>query len=141
METSPVRPLHNIYFQQLLPLIDLKLRIGRALTTQTALSAQERGSSVISAEWQTAVRELDLGLELARTAACQRKPVEAQLLLTLGECVPILKGAQLRFVQLENLNTKRRYQSVLRDSAHQSKTPMRRFHWSEINGLTLSVQF
>ena len=103
METSPVRPLHNIYFQQLLPLIDLKLRIGRALTTQTALSAQERDSSVIQAEWQAAVRELELGLELARTAACQRKPVEAQLLLTLGECVPTLKGAPLRFVQLENL--------------------------------------
>ena len=103
METSPVRPLHNIYLQQLLPLIDLKLRIGRSLTTQTALSAQERGSSVISAEWQTAVRELELGLELARTAAFQRKPVEAQLLLTLGECVPILKGAQLQFVELENL--------------------------------------
>ena len=37
------------------------------------------------------------------------------------------------------LNTKRRYKSVLMDSAHQSKTPMRRFHWSEINGLTFSL--
>ena len=86
METSPVRPLHNIYFRQFLPLIDLKLRIGRTLTKQTHLSEHDRDSNVIPAEWQTAVRELELGLELARTAACQRKPIEAQLLLTLGKC-------------------------------------------------------
>lgn len=86
METSPVRPLHNIYFRQLLPLIDLKLRIGRTLTKQTHLSEHDRDSDVIPAEWQSAVRELELGLELARTAACQRKPIEAQLLLTLGKC-------------------------------------------------------
>lgn len=80
---SPVSPLHNIYFQQLQPLIDLKLHVGRALTKQVTLT--ERDTNVIPAEWQTAVRELELGLELARTAACQRKPVEAQLLLTLGK--------------------------------------------------------
>ncbi|XP_027049490.1 cilia- and flagella-associated protein 54-like [Pocillopora damicornis] len=85
VETSPVRPLHNIYFRQLLPLIDLKLRIGRTLTKQTHLSEHDRDSNVIPAEWQTAVRELELGLELARTAACQRKSIEAQLLLTLGQ--------------------------------------------------------
>ena len=43
-------------------------------------------------------------------------------------------------IQWVYLNTKRRYKSVLRDSAHQSKTPMRRFHWSEINGLTFSLE-
>ena len=80
---SPVSPLHNIYFQQLQPLIDLKLRVGRALTKQVLLP--ERDLSVIPVEWQTAVKELELGLDLARTAAYQRKPVEAQLLLTLGK--------------------------------------------------------
>ena len=82
---SPVSPLHNIYFQQLQPLIDVKLRVGRALTKQVTLA--ERDLSVIPAEWQTAVKELELGLDLARTAAYQRKPVEAQLLLTLGKYV------------------------------------------------------
>lgn len=84
---SPVSPLHNIYFQQLQPLIDLKLRLGRALTKQITLS--ERGSNVIPAEWQAPVRELELGLELARTTACQRRPVEAQLLFTLGKSVAV----------------------------------------------------
>ena len=86
---SPVNPLHNIYFQQLQPLIDLKLRVGRASTKLVTLS--ERDSNVIPTEWQTAVRELELGLELARTAACQRKPVEAQLLLTLGKSVSVIQ--------------------------------------------------
>ena len=72
-------PVNNIYFTQLLPLIDIKLRIGRVLAKQTP------PSDVIPAEWKAAVRELELGLELARIAACQRKPVEAQLLFTLGE--------------------------------------------------------
>ena len=39
------------------------------------------------------------------------------------------------------LNTKRRYKIVLRDSAHQSKNPIRRFHWSEIDGLTFCFNF
>jgi len=89
---SPVSPLHNIYFQQLQPLIDLKLRLGRALTKQITLS--ERDSNVIPTEWQAAVKELELGLELARTAACQRKPVEAQLLFSLGKSVAVNQNYQ-----------------------------------------------
>ena len=79
VDLSPVMPVNNIYFTQLLPLIDIKLRIGQVLAKQTP------PTDVIPAEWKAAVRELELGLELARTAACQRKPVEAQLLFTLGE--------------------------------------------------------
>ena len=79
VESSPVIPLHNIYFRQLLPLIDIKLRLGRALARQTAPTDN------VPTKWQTAVRELELGLELARTAACLRKPVEAQLLFALGK--------------------------------------------------------
>ncbi|PFX16137.1 Uncharacterized protein C12orf55-like [Stylophora pistillata] len=75
----------NYLLDQLLPLIDLKLRIGRTLIKQTHRSEHNRDSNVIPADWQIAFRELELGLELARTAACQRKPVEAQLLLTLGQ--------------------------------------------------------
>jgi len=89
---SPVSPLHNIYFQQLQPLIDLKLRLGRALTKQITLS--ERDTNVIPTEWQAAVRELELGLELARTAASQRKPVEAQLLVSLGKSVAVNQTCQ-----------------------------------------------
>lgn len=79
VEFCPVMPLHNIYFTQLLPLVDIKLRLGRAqLATQTS------PSDVAPTDWQTAVKELELGLQLARSAACQRKPVEALLLSTLG---------------------------------------------------------
>ena len=72
-------PLHNIYFTQLLPLVDIKLRLGRA-----QLAIQTSPSDVTPTDWQTAVKELELGLQLARSAACQRKPVEALLLFTLG---------------------------------------------------------
>ena len=61
VDISPISPLHNIYLQTLLPLIDLKLRVGRALTEHVTLS--ERDSNVIPTEWQTAVRELELGNE------------------------------------------------------------------------------
>lgn len=89
---SPVSPLHNIYFQQLQLLIDLKLRLGRALTEQITLSERER--KAIPTEWQAAVRELELGLELARTAACQRKPVQAQLLFSLGKSEAVSQACQ-----------------------------------------------
>lgn len=80
VEFCPVMPLHNIYFTQLLPLVDIKLRRGRAqLATQTS------PSDIAPTDWQTAVKELELGLQLARSAACQRKPVEALLLSTLGQ--------------------------------------------------------
>ena len=42
---------------------------------------------------------------------------------------------------ITGLNTKRRYKSMLRDSAHQSKIPMRQFHWLKINGFTFSLNF
>ena len=42
---------------------------------------------------------------------------------------------------LNQLNTKWWYKIVLRDSAHQSKNPMRRFHWLEIDGLTFCFNF
>ena len=77
-ESSPVVPLHNIYFTQHLLLIDIKLRLGGALAKQLP------PTDVTATELQAAVRELALGLELARTAACRRKPIEAQLLFTLG---------------------------------------------------------
>ena len=78
IESSPVMPLHNIYFTQHLLLIDIKLRIGRALAKQLP------PTDVTVTELQAAVSELSLGLELARAAACRRKPIEAQLLFTLG---------------------------------------------------------
>ncbi|XP_074609756.1 cilia- and flagella-associated protein 54-like isoform X1 [Acropora palmata] len=78
-ESCPVLPLGNLYVTQLLPLIDLKLRLGRALFKQVPPSA------VIPTDWQAAVKELELGLQLARTVACQRKPIEAQMLFTLGQ--------------------------------------------------------
>ena len=77
-ESSPVVPLHNIYFTQHLLLIDIKLRLGRALAKQLP------PTDVTATELQAAVRELALGLELARAAACRRKPIKAQLLFTLG---------------------------------------------------------
>ncbi|XP_068714673.1 cilia- and flagella-associated protein 54-like isoform X3 [Montipora foliosa] len=79
VESSPVLPLRNIYFPQLLPLIDIKLRLGRAFYKQIP------PSDVIPTEWQAAVKELEMGLQLTRTSACQRKPVEAQMLFTLGQ--------------------------------------------------------
>lgn len=100
VELSPVIPLHNIYFTQILPLIGTKLRLGRAMAKQTS------PTDVIPTEWQTAIRELELGLELARSAACQRKPVEAQLLLTLGKekLTQSLFKSPFLLIPLRNLN-------------------------------------
>ena len=83
-------PLGNLYVTQLLPLIDLKLRLGRALFKRVPPSA------VIPTDWQAAVKELELGLQLARTVACQRKPIEAQMLFTLGMRSPIQIQIQVK---------------------------------------------
>lgn len=83
-------PLGNLYVTQLLPLIDLKLRLGRALFKQVPPSV------VIPTDWQAAVKELELGLQLARTVACQRKPIEAQMLFTLGMRSPIQVQIQVK---------------------------------------------
>ena len=47
--------------------------------------SKREDSNVIPTELQAAVRELEQGLELVWTASCQRKPVEAQLLVSLGK--------------------------------------------------------
>ena len=82
-DMSVVGPLHNIYLQQLLSVIDIKLRLGYALTNR--VSPCQHGNDSTLSEWQASVKELEQGLLLARTAACQRKPVEARLLFTLGK--------------------------------------------------------
>jgi len=78
---SPVLPLKDIYVKQIGLLVELKLRLGRGLARGTL---DQNGNT--SRSFTDAVRELELGLALMRSAAFQRKPIEAQLLFSLGIC-------------------------------------------------------
>ena len=75
-EMAPPQPVQNIYLPQLVHLVEIKLRLGRTLAREINQTAPS---------WTKALRELERGLELTRTAACQRRPLEAQLLFSLGE--------------------------------------------------------
>ncbi|XP_032221437.2 cilia- and flagella-associated protein 54 isoform X1 [Nematostella vectensis] len=78
--SSPVLPLKNLYLSQLPHIVDIKLRLGRAL----ARNAVDLNANVAPA-WGESVRELELGLGLARGIAYQRQSVEAQLLFSIGQ--------------------------------------------------------
>lgn len=79
---APVLPLKDIYLQQIVVLAELKLRLGRAFARGSLDQNGNRSQNLTDS-----VKELELGLSLMRNAAFQSPPIEAQLLLSLGNYV------------------------------------------------------
>ena len=77
---SPVLPLQDIYLQQINWLAEIKLRLGRGLSRGTVDQDSNK-----SHRWSDAVRELELGLELAHVSAYRRKPLGAHILFSIGK--------------------------------------------------------
>ena len=77
MQMAPVQPSQNIYLHHLQYLAQIKLRLG---LVNSHAATEDRAEP----QWRDAVKELELGLELTRTAACQQQALEAQLLINIG---------------------------------------------------------
>ena len=77
LQMAPLQPLQNIYLPQVSIAAQIKLRLG-------ILSVYENTEYEQGLKWREAMNDMELGLKLARAAACQQRALEAQLLFNIG---------------------------------------------------------
>ena len=83
LQMAPVQPLQNIYLPQVMVLAQIKLRLA-ILNTHGKVEHERQ------LKWREAMKDLELGLQLTRTAASKQTFLEAQLLFNIGMLYPSL---------------------------------------------------
>ncbi|XP_064633928.1 cilia- and flagella-associated protein 54-like isoform X3 [Lineus longissimus] len=82
---TPVSPIHNLYLPHLLPLTQVKLRIGHAVARNAARFATASPKETSSDLWVSALGILNTALELSKVNSRRQANLEADILLTIGK--------------------------------------------------------